>query len=110
MVIPENWDALQLFLGCHTQWRHGPSGHRTGLDYAGCQAAAAADGVDWRKALNGLRVMEREVLLAEGEDNGGTGQRCTDYEGSLPVKHSEDDTEVKDSAPESPDKKQHERK
>ena len=64
-VLPENWDALQLFLGCQTQWRHGPSGHRTGLDYAGCQAAAAADGIDWQTAINGLRVLEREILVVE---------------------------------------------
>ncbi len=32
-VLPENWDALGLFLDCATQWRHAPMGGLTGLDY-----------------------------------------------------------------------------
>jgi len=63
-VLPENWDTVQAFMSVQTQWRYGPSGHPTGLDYAGCQAAVRALGLRWRAVFAGLRVMEAEVLEA----------------------------------------------
>jgi len=35
LVLPENWDAVQLLLRCQTQWRFSEmSGQLLGLDYA----------------------------------------------------------------------------
>lgn len=61
-VLPENWDTVMAFCAAQTQWRHGPSGHPVGLDYAGCRAVVRALGVKWRKVFEGLQVMEGEVL------------------------------------------------
>ena len=32
-VLPENWDAVSLFLALQTQWNVTPSGTRSGLNY-----------------------------------------------------------------------------
>ena len=61
-MLPENWDTVLAFDACRSQWRHGPSGHRTGLDYAGCRAAVAGIGLQWRAVFPGLQLMEGEVL------------------------------------------------
>lgn len=50
------------FAAVQTQWRHGPSGHPTGLDYAACRAAIAAMGIRWRAVFPGLQIMESEAL------------------------------------------------
>jgi hypothetical protein len=34
-VLPENWEAVQMFMRCQTQWRTGMAG-LIGLDYARC--------------------------------------------------------------------------
>jgi len=61
-VLPQNWDAVRAFMSVQTQWRYGPSGHPTGLDYAGCKAAVRALGLHWKKVFAGLQVMEAEAL------------------------------------------------
>ncbi len=60
------------FLTVQTQWRYGPSGHRLGLDYAGCQAALVASAMDFEAVFEGLRTMEYAVLEAgiESDDYG----------------------------------------
>ncbi|WP_024328862.1 MULTISPECIES: DUF1799 domain-containing protein [unclassified Thioalkalivibrio] len=44
-VWPENWDAVEVFLRCQTQWRVGMAG-ATGLDYAGVDVALRRYGPD----------------------------------------------------------------
>ncbi len=61
-VLAENWDTVQAFVAVQTQWRHGPSGHPTGLDYASVRVAVAAMGIRFKEVFQGLRVMEAEVL------------------------------------------------
>jgi len=63
-VLAQNWDAVMAFCAVQTQWRHGPSGHPTGLDYAACRAAVGALGLKWKDVFAGLRTMEAEVLEA----------------------------------------------
>ncbi|MDD9883423.1 MAG: DUF1799 domain-containing protein [Gammaproteobacteria bacterium] len=66
-VLPENWDTVRAFVAMQTQWRYGPSGHPTGLDYAGCKAAVRALGLRWGKVFAGLRLMEIAALEAVQE-------------------------------------------
>ena len=61
-MLPDNWDIVRVFVACSTQWRHGPSGHLTGLDYAGCRAAVAGIGLRWRDVFDGLLQMEVATL------------------------------------------------
>lgn len=63
-MLPENWDTVRAFCAVQTQWRHGPSGHPTGLDYAGCRVAVRGMGLRWAGVFEGLRVMEGVVLDA----------------------------------------------
>lgn len=63
-MLPENWDVVMAFCAVQTQWRHGPSGHPTGLDYAACRAAVGALGLRWKEVFPGLRTMEAETLEA----------------------------------------------
>ena len=62
MALPADAvDALELFLRCTTQWRYGPSGLPTGLDYAAVRAVA-----EWfatpRAAFDDLRLIEAGFL------------------------------------------------
>ena len=61
-MLPECWDAVRAFCAMQTQWRYGPSGTPTGLDYAGARAAVQAMGLRWRAVFEGVRVMEAETL------------------------------------------------
>ena len=65
VVLPQNWPIVRAFMAVQTQWRYATSGHRLGLDYAGCQAAVQALGVGWRQVFAGLQVMEAEVLASQ---------------------------------------------
>lgn len=65
-MLPENWEALQTFLKCATQWRHaGMEGVRTGLDYLSVDAVMRITGVKdpsdtfWR-----LQLIENGALEA----------------------------------------------
>lgn len=51
-----------------TQWRTGFRGMRTGLDYAYCQVAIQAEGIDFRDVFPGLRIIESAVLSSAGEN------------------------------------------
>lgn len=71
-VLPENWAAVQLFLQCATQWRHGGmTAVRTGLDYTAVEAVMRITGIEqpqdtfWR-----LRLIEDGALqaLADKQD------------------------------------------
>lgn len=62
LVAPENWPAVRLFCRVQGQWRLGPDGARYALDYAGCQAAAVGEGVDWQAEFPRLAAMEAEYL------------------------------------------------
>ncbi len=61
-VLEQNWDIVRAFLACQTQWRHGPSGRVTGLEYAAAQAVVLALGLRWRRVFKGLQSMEAEAL------------------------------------------------
>ncbi len=61
-VLESNLDVVRAFLSCQTQWRHGPSGHLTGLDYAGARVAVRGLGLSWSKVFERLRAMEGETL------------------------------------------------
>ena len=62
-VLPENRDAVRLCCAVQSQWKiHGFSGRRTGLDYAGCAAAAEGMGIAWAETFDKLRVMEAAML------------------------------------------------
>lgn len=68
-MLPENREAVTLFLSCETQWRRaGLAGVPTGLDYAGVTAAAKFMKIEPTPALFAkLRVIEAaaiEALLA----------------------------------------------
>ena len=58
---------MRVFAAAQTQWRYGPTGHLTGLDYAGVRAAARALGVRWPRVFGGVQVMESETLAAARE-------------------------------------------
>lgn len=64
-VWPELVPALRVWTAVLTQWRHSAGGDRTGLDYAGVQAALrmlAVPRTEWPALFDDLRVMERSAL------------------------------------------------
>lgn len=66
-MLPECWDAVRLYLASQTQWRYaGMNGVRTGLDYAGVEAARRNLRLP-RSAFQGVQVMELAVLRVQSE-------------------------------------------
>jgi hypothetical protein len=61
-VLPENWEAVQTFMRCQTQWRTSMAG-LIGLDYGAVQWLLRLYEVeDHRSALEDLQIMEAAVL------------------------------------------------
>lgn len=67
--MPENWDAMRLFLAMETQWRRaGMTGVATGLDYAVLPAVAGFNGLTLNADLFArLRIIEGAALKAMAE-------------------------------------------
>lgn len=54
-----------------TQWRRAGMGQRTGLDYAAVQRVLEAfKPRTWKRLFAGVRVIERALLTADGEQAG----------------------------------------
>lgn len=66
MVLPENWETVQVFIRCATQWRHaGMAGQPTGLDYPAVESVMRMRSVavqEMGDLLDRIRIMEGEVL------------------------------------------------
>lgn len=63
LVLPQNWDAVRVFLACQTQWRVAPMGGLSGLDYTSVSRVMDWMGIDDQaEAFEGLQVMEIVVL------------------------------------------------
>ncbi len=63
-VWPDNWEAVQLFLGVSTQWRAGFGG-AIGLDYGAIESAfrfKAIPRLRWGELFEDLQVMEAAAL------------------------------------------------
>ena len=62
-VLPENWEAVQMFMRCQTQWRVGMAGP-IGLDYGAVGWLLRLYAVeDHRSVLEDLQTMEAAVLM-----------------------------------------------
>lgn len=67
-VLPENWEAVQMFLRCQTQWRTAGMGGVLGLDYGPVAWLLRLYRVkDQRAVLEDLQTMEAAVLEALAE-------------------------------------------
>lgn len=63
-VWSENWDAVELFLRCQTQWRTGPGGV-IGLDYSVVLSLATLylpASAEKQTILEDVQIMERRAL------------------------------------------------
>ncbi|MCR4300618.1 MAG: DUF1799 domain-containing protein [Sulfuricaulis sp.] len=62
---PENWEALQLFLACGTQWRFTAQGRVAGLNYPSLESVMRLWCVPRRERaalLDRIRVLESAAL------------------------------------------------
>ncbi len=58
-VLPENWDAVNAFLACTTQWRHDAAGTPIGLRYDGVEVVLRARRVRNKEdAFMRVQIME----------------------------------------------------
>lgn len=67
----ENLHAMNALIAMSTQWRIGPSGYPTGLDYAALPAVLRLAGIPrcaWPDTFEALRVMESEAMTVMNED------------------------------------------
>lgn len=70
-VLQENWEAVQMFMRCQTQWRVTGMGGIVGLDYVAVSWLLRLYRVkDQRKLLEDLRVMEAAVLETMAKKGG----------------------------------------
>ena len=71
-VWPDNWEAVQLFSGLSTQWRHaGMAGVAVGLDYTAVRAVFDMQAIKrkhWPELLDRIRVLEAEALSVMREN------------------------------------------
>ena len=69
-VFPENWEAVQMFVRCQTQWRIGMAGP-IGLDYGAVNWLLRLYEVeDHRSVLEDLQTMEAAVLMTMSKRSG----------------------------------------
>jgi len=62
VVLPDNWESVQLFIRCQTQWRTSMAG-LIGLDYGAVEWLLRLYEVeDHRSLLEDLQIMEAAVL------------------------------------------------
>lgn len=68
-VLPENWDALELFIECERQWRlAGMEGVRVGLDYTAVASVMSINEIEnQRDVFRRLRDIEAGALEAMQE-------------------------------------------
>ena len=70
-VWPENWEVVQMFLRCQTQWRTAGMGGVIGLDYGAVAWLFRLHRVkDQRALLEDLQIMEAAVLAAFAKQGG----------------------------------------
>ena len=69
-VLPENWEALEVFSACATQWRRGGmEGQMSGLDYGAVESARRMMGVeDMRDCFERVRWIERGALAQVADE------------------------------------------
>ena len=69
-VLEENWEALEVFSMCDTQWRRaGMEAQAVGLDYTAVEAVLRMQGVeDTRDCFSRVRLIERGALAQIRED------------------------------------------
>jgi len=66
--MPENWQAVCLFLALQTQWTFTPSGSRAGLNYTSVRIVAGLRGVKLTPDLfNDVQLLEITLINTERE-------------------------------------------
>ncbi len=67
-VLPENWDAVSLFLALQTQWNVTPSGTRSGLNYTSVRIVSNLRGLKLTPELFAdIQLMEITLINTERE-------------------------------------------
>jgi len=63
-VLEDNWQPLQVFLNCATQWRYaGMDGHLVGIDYSALQAVLSMMQVeDVSAVFQSVQLIEQGAL------------------------------------------------
>ena len=63
-VDAENWDAVETFIRCGTQWRSGPMGGVFGLDYPGVKTVLDITQSPTRhhEIFTALQIMEQAAM------------------------------------------------
>ena len=73
-MLPCNLPVLRAWAEfAATQWRGGGLGGRMGLDYTAVMAALQAHfPKTWKRLFRGMRLIERALLVVDGERRTGT--------------------------------------
>lgn len=67
-VLPENWDAVNLFLALQTQWNITPSGTRSGLNYTSVRIVSNLRGMKLTPELfSDIQLLELTLINTERE-------------------------------------------
>ncbi|MGH7163696.1 MAG: DUF1799 domain-containing protein [Planctomycetota bacterium] len=67
-LLPENVEAVRTFVRLGTQWRRGPTGRPTGLDYGAVESVLRFEAVDDQATVfRKIQTLEFAVVEAEAE-------------------------------------------
>jgi len=74
--LPENADAIALFIACGTQWRYAFSGARTGLDYAGVESVVRLHGLEIDgETFSKIQILEQTLIAVDREQHAKQNRR-----------------------------------
>jgi len=67
-ILPENFEAVQVFSACSTQWRQTFSGLRSGLDYSAVETLMRLyDVQDKPDVFQRIQILERALIEVDRE-------------------------------------------
>jgi hypothetical protein len=70
-VLEENWESVQFFLQCQTQWRVGGMGGVIGLDYSAIAFLFSIYKPKKKhRIMQDLQLMEKTVLAEQAKNRG----------------------------------------
>jgi len=68
-ILPENEKAIELFIGCDTQWQQYENGYKYALNYVSVKIVAEALGVEWDSDIfSAIKTLEVASIQKRNEN------------------------------------------
>jgi len=68
-VLPENWQAFEVFMACQTQWQYAGLGQAVGIQYAALESVMRMMAIeDMPETFQKVRLIEQGALQQISEN------------------------------------------